>query len=69
MQNTSQTWRDLWASGTARLEARAVIAGTVYTDISAPVITRAAMQNALSIGNVAAGMVVPSSRTVIGRVC
>jgi len=53
MQQTSAIWKQLWAAG-APVEARAVIAGTVYTDISAPVITRAAMQNALSIGNVAA---------------
>lgn len=51
MQTTSQTWKDLWASGTARLEARAIIAGVEYTDISAPVINRALMQGGLSIGN------------------
>jgi len=44
----------LVSAGYTRLEARAVIAGTVYTDISAPVIHRAAMQGALSVGNVAA---------------
>lgn len=51
MQTTSQTWKDLWASGTAILEARAIIAGVEYTDISAPVINRALMQGGLSIGN------------------
>lgn len=51
MQTTSQTWKDLWASGDARLEARAIIAGVEYTDISAPVINRALMQGGLSIGN------------------
>jgi len=51
MQTTSATWRSLWQSGSARLEARATIAGTVYTDISAPVIARALMQEGLSAGN------------------
>ena len=53
MQQTSAIWKQLWAAG-APLEARAVIAGTVYNDISAPVIVRAAMQERLGIGNVAA---------------
>ena len=53
MQQTSATWKQLWAAGAA-LEARATVAGVTYTDISAPVIRRAAMQNALSIGNVVA---------------
>lgn len=53
MQETSATWKALWTAGAA-LEARAVIAGTAYTEISAPVIVRAAMSDALSIGNVAA---------------
>lgn len=73
MQQTSATWKQLWASG-APLEARATIAGTVYADISAPVIRRAAMQNALSIGNVAAASLllvvrgvgdIPRSATVV----
>ena len=51
MQTTSATWESLWQSGSARLEARATIAGTVYTDISAPVIARALMQEGLSAGN------------------
>lgn len=53
MQQTSAIWKQLWAAG-APLEARAVIAGTVYNDISAPVIVRAAMQDRLAVGNVAA---------------
>ena len=53
MQQTSATWKQLLAAGAA-LEARATIGGVAYTDISAPVIRRAAMQNTLSIGNVAA---------------
>ena len=53
MQQTSAIWKQLWAAGAA-LETRAVIAGTVYNDISAPVIVRAAMQDRLGIGNVAA---------------
>lgn len=51
MQSTSQLWRELFAGGAA-LEARAVIGGTVYGDISAPVICRALMQDRLSVGNV-----------------
>ena len=51
MQATAQAWRDLWAAG-APLQARAVIAGTAYADISAPVVTRALMQGSLSVGNV-----------------
>ena len=51
MQTTSALWKSLWASGNARLEAVAVIAGTTYTEITAPVINRAVMQNGLSIGN------------------
>ena len=51
MQPTSTTWRTLWASGSAKLEARVTIAGTVYTDPSAPVIARALMQDGLSAGN------------------
>lgn len=64
MQNTSQTWKDLWASGTAILEARAVIAGTVYTDMpTAPVVNRALMQNGLSIGNAVSATCQLSVRT------
>ena len=51
MQTTSTTWRSLWQSGSAKLEARVTIAGTVYTDTSAPVIARALMQDGLSAGN------------------
>ena len=56
MQNTSETWRSLWASGSARLEARTLIgtgSGTydTYTDITAPVISRALMPEGLSVGN------------------
>ncbi|MBR2657324.1 MAG: hypothetical protein IKD58_12720 [Loktanella sp.] len=73
MQQTSATWKQLLAAGAA-LEARATIGGVVYTDISAPVIRRAAMQNTLSIGNVAAASlslvirgagVVPRSAAVV----
>lgn len=51
MQQTSATWKQLLAAGAA-LEARATIGGVAYTDISAPVIRRAAMQGSLGIGNV-----------------
>lgn len=51
MQTTSAVWKALWAAGAARLETRATIAGTVYTQMSNPVITRALTQNGLNIGN------------------
>lgn len=64
MQTTSQTWKDLWASGAARLEARAIIAGTVYTDMpTAPVINRALMQNGCSVGNAVSATCQLSVRT------
>ena len=55
MQTTSATWKSLWAAG-ARLETRTTIAGTVYTEMSNPVITRALTQNGLSIGNAVSAM-------------
>ena len=51
MQSTSATWKTLWASGTAILETRAIIAGTVLTQMSNPVINRALTQGGLSVGN------------------
>lgn len=51
MQTTSATWKALLAGGGAWLEAVAEIGGTSYTPASAPVITRAVMQQGLSIGN------------------
>ncbi len=51
MQTTSATWKGLFASGAA-LQARATVGGTVYTDISAPVIDRATMSGSLAVGNV-----------------
>ena len=52
MQQTSATWKRLWAAG-ARLETLAVINGVEYTQMSNPIITRALTQNGLSIGNAA----------------
>lgn len=52
MQTTSAIWDALWASGTATLDAVAVIGSVEYTDISAPIITRGTMQGQLSVGNV-----------------
>lgn len=52
MQTTSAVWDALWASGTATLDAVAVIGGVEYGDISAPLITRGTMQGQLSVGNV-----------------
>lgn len=51
MRQTSALWKSLWAGGTARLETVAVIDGTEYAVISAPVISRALMQDGLSVGN------------------
>ncbi|MBQ3268892.1 MAG: hypothetical protein IJH09_03130 [Clostridia bacterium] len=51
MQTTSAVWKALWAAGNAWLETRATIAGTVYTEMSNPVISRALTQYGLSIGN------------------
>ena len=51
MQTTSALWKSLWASGNAWMEAVAVIAGTTYTEITAPVINRAVMQTGLTVGN------------------
>ena len=51
MQTTSATWKALLAGGSVWLEAVAEIGGTSYTPASAPVITRAVMQQGLSIGN------------------
>ena len=52
MQSTSATWKGLLAAGNARLEARAVIGGAEYTQMTAPVIARALTQGGLSVGNV-----------------
>lgn len=54
MQSVSETWRALAATGTARLETVAVIAGREYAVISAPVIARALVQDGLSVGNAVA---------------
>ena len=51
MQTTSAAWKALFAAGDYWLETRATIAGTVYTEMSNPVITRALTQNGLTIGN------------------
>ena len=63
MQTTSQTWKTLWSSGNAHIETVAVIAGTTYTEISNPVISRAVMQNNLSVGNAVSASCVFSVRT------
>lgn len=51
MQSTSAAWRALAQTGEARLETVAVIDGTEYAAISAPQISRALMQDGLSVGN------------------
>lgn len=52
MQATSQLWKDLVAADSFNVEAKAIINGVEYTEISAPLITRSLMQDGLSIGNV-----------------
>ena len=52
MQSTSATWKALWAAGNARVETKAVIAGTEYTEMSNPIISRALVQDGMSVGNV-----------------
>lgn len=51
MQDTSATWKGLWASGQARMETVAEIAGEVYSAISAPRISRALTREGLTVGN------------------
>ena len=51
MQSTSATWKALAATGSAVLKTRATIDGTVFTQISSPVIKRGLMQGGLSVGN------------------
>ena len=68
MQTTSSTWRSLWASGAARLEVRATIGGTVYGEITAPVVSRAAMSDGLSAGNAVSASCSFSLRAVSGSV-
>jgi len=62
MQTTSATWKALYAAG-APMEARVEIGGTVYAETSAPVISRAAMQDSLSVGNVVSAALLLSVRT------
>ena len=73
MQSTSATWKSLLYGENTRLEAAAVIAGTEYAAVSAPVISRGLTQNGLSIGNavsancrfsVMTGDAIPRSATV-----
>ena len=63
MRTTSQTWDELYASDGGYLETKAIINGAEYTDISAPVITRAAMQDAMTVGNVISASCVFTVRT------
>lgn len=51
MQETSALWKSIWATGQAQLESKAYINGTEYTQISDPVISRAALLNSLTVGN------------------
>lgn len=51
MQSRSTLWRELAAGGAFRLESVADIGGVEYASISAPVINRALLSDALSVGN------------------
>lgn len=51
MQERSALWKELAADSSSRLETVAEIGGVMYTAISSPVINRALMDSALSIGN------------------
>ena len=51
MQNRSDVWKSLAATGAFRLETVAEIGGKPYTSISAPIINRALISDALSVGN------------------
>lgn len=62
MQQTSADWKRLWAAG-ARLEARATIAGTECTLVSAPVISRALTQGGMTVGNAVSATCQLSVRT------
>ena len=55
MQTTSATWDALWAAG-ATVERRVKIDGVEYTLMSDPVISRALMQNGMSVGNAVSAM-------------
>lgn len=72
MQSTSATWKALAATGSAVLKTRATIDGTVYEQISTPVIKRGVMQGGLSVGNAVAASCefslrpVPSDASVAG---
>ena len=51
MQTTSALWRSMMLSDTARLRTKATIGGVEYTDMLPPVVRRALMDNAVTIGN------------------
>ena len=51
MQSRSNTWKQIIKNGPFRCESVAVIDGTTYASISAPVIERGLFPEALSIGN------------------
>ena len=51
MLKTSNLWKALAATGTAKLEASAMIDGTEYSTVSSPIVSRALCPSALSVGN------------------
>ena len=63
MRETSATWDALHDSDAGILDTKAVINGAEYFDFSAPVINRAAMQDAMTVGNVISASCVFTVRT------
>ena len=51
MRTTSALWSKIAARGQFNCEAKLVIGNTTYTEITAPKVTRIAMQEGISIGN------------------
>ena len=69
MLDRSAVWKALAASGSAKLEAKAVIDGAEYSDIRNPVLNRALCPDALSVGNCVSATlqfsVVPDAETPV----
>ena len=65
MQTTSSTWKQLAALEYAQVETKAIINNVEYTgeNMSPPVITRALMQNGVTIGNVVSAVCTFSLQT------
>lgn len=68
MRARSALWKALAASGSAMMEAKAVINGTEYPEILSPVVNRAMSPDALSVGNCVSATLQLSIRPVSGIV-